>query len=211
MSLRIAMARGTPFAPAVELLGATGVPVDPLREDSRRLVFTLADGTTVLTVRPTDVPVYVELGAADIGIAGKDLLLEQRRELYELLDLGIAPCRLMYASPRGAARRRVERLGRLRVATKYPHVAHRYFAETGRQVQVVTLHGSLELAPLVGLADGIVDLVSSGATLRVNGLVEREEIALCSQRLIANRAAHKLLGDEIGELSEKLRALAVTA
>jgi ATP phosphoribosyltransferase len=209
VSLRIALARGTPFAPSIELLAGAGVPVDPLREDSRHLVFTLADGTTVLTVRPTDVPVYVELGAADIGIAGKDLLLEQRRELYELLDLGIAPCRLMYASPRGGDHRRAERLGRLRVATKYPNIALGHFAGSGRQVQVVKLHGSIELAPLVGLADGIVDLVSSGATLRANGLVEREEIALCSQRLIANRAAHKLLGDEIGELSEKLRALVV--
>lgn len=211
MSLRIALARDAPFAPSLDLLAGAGVPVDALREDSRHLVFTLDDGSTVLTVRPSDVPAYVELGAADIGIAGKDLLLEQRRELYELLDLGIAPCRLVYAAPRGGDRRRAERLGRLRVATKYPRVARDYFAQTGRQVQVVPLHGSVELAPQVGLADGIVDLVRSGATLRGNGLFEREEIARCSQRLIANRAAHKLRGDEIGELCEKLRALVATA
>jgi len=206
MSLRIALARGAPFAPVLELLAAAGFPVDPLRGDSRKLIFELEDGSTVFTVRPTDVPVYVEFGAADVGFAGKDVLAEQSRDIYELLDLHLAPCRLVYASPRKATERRADRLGRLRIATKYPNIARKYFEGTGRHVEAVPLHGSIELAPLVGLADGIVDIVSTGATMHANGLVEREQIMECSQRLVANRAAHKLHSAEIGALSESLRA-----
>lgn len=206
MSLRLVLGRGNPYSSAVELLERAGLPVAPLRRGSRRLVFRLDDGTTVITARPSDVPTYVEFGAADVGLAGKDVLLERAPDLYELLDLYIARCRLVYATPERASGRRGERTGRLRIATKYPRTARRWFEAQGRQVDVIELKGSIELAPQVGLADGIVDLTSSGVTLHKNGLVERAEIARCSTRLVANRAAHKLRGDEVAELLERLRA-----
>lgn len=207
MSLRIVLPRGAPYSSSVDLLERVGLPVDRLRRESRRLVFELEDGTTVITARPSDVPVYVEFGAADVGFAGKDVLLEQGPDLYELLDLCIAPCRLIYATPQRASERRGERTGRSRIATKYPRTARGWFEAQGRQVDIIELKGSIELAPQVGLADGIVDLTSSGVTLRKNGLLERAEIARCSTRFVANRAAHKLRGDEVAALAERLRAV----
>jgi ATP phosphoribosyltransferase len=205
MNLRVVLPRGTPYSSSIDLLGRAGLPVERLRRESRRLVFELEDGTTIITARPSDVPVYVEFGAADVGFAGKDVLLEQDPDLYELLDLRIAPCRLIYATLQRATARRGERTGRLRIATKYPRAARGWFEAQGRQVDIIELKGSIELAPQVGLADGIVDLTSSGVTLRKNGLVERAEIARCSTRLVANRAAHKLRGDEVADLVERLR------
>ena len=160
-------------------------------------------------MRPSDVPTYVEAGAADLGITGKDVLLEQAdRVVYELLDLGYG------ALPDGARRRAgattrlgeaERRLGAMRIATKYPRIAERHFEETGRQAEVIEVKGSVELAPLVGLADGIVDLVATGRTLAENDLEVREEIALCTARLVANRVAHKLRAAEVDELVERLR------
>jgi ATP phosphoribosyltransferase len=206
VSLRLVLPRGNPYPSSVELLERAGLPVAPLRRGSRRLVLQLDDGTTVITARPSDVPVYVEFGAADVGLAGKDVLLERSPDLYELLDLYIAPCRLVYATPERASERRGERTGRLRIATKYPRTTRSWFEAQGRQVDVIELKGSIELAPQVGLADGIVDLTSSGVTLHKNGLVERAEIARCSTRLVANRAAHKLRGEEVAALQERLRS-----
>jgi len=205
VSLRIALSRGTPYAPSVDLLERAGLSVAPLRAATRRLVVTLEDGTTVILARPSDVPVYVEFGAADVGFAGKDVLLELAPDLYELLDLRLVPCRLVYATPENGVAWRGERVGRLRIASKYPRAARAFFEARGRQVEVIELKGSVELAPQVGLAHGIVDLTSSGATLRENGLVEREEVARCSTRFVANRAAHKLRGDEVAALLERLR------
>jgi ATP phosphoribosyltransferase len=176
--------------------------VRPLRDAGRRLIVEAADGTRYITTRPSDVPTYVESGAADIGIVGKDVLLERAPDLYELLDLGFGECRMVYATlagedPTPAA---LEHLGVVRVATKYVRAATAHFLATGRQAEVVKVNGSVELAPLVGLAHGIVDLVATGRTLRENGLVEREDIFASSARLVANRVSHKLKADEIDRL-----------
>jgi ATP phosphoribosyltransferase len=159
-------------------------------------------------MRPSDVPTYVEAGAVDLGITGKDVLMEQHeRVVYELLDLGYGGCRMVVATRAGnrVADDLERRLGAIRIATKYPRVAARYFEQSGRQAEVIEVKGSVELAPLVGLADGIVDLVATGRTLKENGLEIREEIATSTARLVANRVSHKLRAPEVDDLVERLR------
>ena len=205
--LKLALPRGALFARTLDLLERIGVDCAELRSDSRSLVFA-AGGLALVTMRPSDVPTYVEAGAADLGVTGKDVLLEQRdRVVYELLDLGYGACRLVLAGRRGDDRLAdsERRLGAMRIATKYPRTAERYFDETGRQAEVIEVKGSVELAPLVGLADGIVDLVDTGRTLADNDLEVREEIARSSARLVANRVAHKLRAAEVDALVERLR------
>jgi ATP phosphoribosyltransferase len=182
------------------------VDVAPLGEAGRRLVLQGANGTTFITTRPSDVPTYVESGAADLGIVGKDVLRERAPDVYELLDLGFGHCRMVYATPAGAdpTPGALEHLGAVRVATKYPRTAAAHFAATGRLAEVVQVNGSVELAPLVGLAHGIVDLTATGRTLRDNGLVEREEIFRSSARLIANRVSHKLRAGVVDDLVRRL-------
>lgn len=204
------MPLGALFADAVDALGAAGVDVEPLRAAGRRLVVEAGDGTTFITTRPSDVPTYVESGAADVGIVGKDVLHERSPDVYELLDLGFGGCRMVYATragedPTPAA---LEHLGVVRVATKYPVTATEHFTRTGRQAEVVKVNGSVELAPLVGLAHGIVDLVATGRTLRENGLVEREEILSSSARLISNRASQALRAQELERLLAGLAGVA---
>jgi ATP phosphoribosyltransferase len=193
---------GALFPGSVEALEAAGVDVAPLRDLGRRLVVTAADGTTFITTRPSDVPTYVEAGAADIGIVGKDVLHERGPDVYELLDLGFGGCRMVYATREGEdpTPAALEHLGVVRVATKYPVSATEHFTRTGRQTEVVKVNGSVELAPLVGLAHGIVDLVATGRTLRENGLVEREQIFDSSARLIANRVSQTLRAGELEEV-----------
>jgi ATP phosphoribosyltransferase len=197
---------GALFEDSVEALGGAGLDVAPLRDAGRRLVVEAADGTTYITTRPSDVPTYVESGAADIGIVGKDVLRERNPDVYELLDLGFGECRMIYATVAGddPTAGALEHLGAVRVATKYPRTAEAHFAATGRQVEVVRVHGSVELAPLVGLAHGIIDLTATGGTLRANGLVEREEVFRSSARLIANRVSHKLRAEEVDDLVGRL-------
>jgi ATP phosphoribosyltransferase len=180
--------------------------VEPLRDAGRRLVIDAPDGTRFITTRPSDVPTYVEAGAADLGIVGKDVLIERRPDVYELVDLGFGACRMVYATLAGEdpTPDAVERLGAVRVATKYPNAAIAYFASTGRQAEVVKVSGSVELAPLVGLAHGIVDLTATGNTLRANGLVEREEIFVSTARLIANRASNTLRAAAMDALVDSL-------
>jgi ATP phosphoribosyltransferase len=205
--LKLAVPRGALFGETLDLLDAVGVDTAELRGGSRSLIFE-ASGLTVVTVRPSDVPTYVEAGAADLGITGKDVLLEQSdRVVYELLDLGFGRCRMVLAARAGSDRlgEAQRRLGMIRIATKYPRIAERYLESTGRQVELVEVKGSVELAPLVGLADGIVDLVATGRTLAENELEVREEIVECTARLVANRVAHKLRATEIDELAAKLR------
>jgi len=205
--LKVAVPRGALFGETLDLLDAAGIDTAALRGDSRSLIFDL-DGLTVVTVRPSDVPTYVEAGAADVGITGKDVLLEQSdRVLYELLDLGYGRCRMVLAGRKGDSRlgESQRRLGMARIATKYPRVTERHFESTGRQVEVIEVKGSVELAPLVGLGDGIVDLVATGRTLEENGLEVREEIVECSARFVANRVAHKLRAAEIDALTARLR------
>jgi ATP phosphoribosyltransferase len=205
--LRIAVPRGTLFAETLELLDRLGLDTREVRGNDRRLLFEQAG---IVTMRPSDVPTYVEAGAADLGVTGKDVLLEQsEREIYELADLGFGPCRMVLATAAGEDRaaEALRRLGVVRIATKYPRVAARYFLETGRQAEIVEVKGSVELAPLTGLAEGIVDLTATGHTLEENGLVVREEIAHCTARLIANPVAHKLKAPHIDALLDRLDAV----
>jgi ATP phosphoribosyltransferase len=205
--LKLAVPRGALFGETLDALDAAGVDTSELRGDSRSLIFE-AGGMTVVTMRPSDVPTYVAAGAADVGITGKDVLLEQSdRPVYELLDLGYGRCRMVLAGRKGSDRLEDPRgsLGMMRIATKYPRIAESYFESTGRQIELIEVKGSVELAPLVGLADGIVDLVATGRTLAENELEVREEIVECSARFVANRVAHKLRVAEIDGLTEKLR------
>jgi ATP phosphoribosyltransferase len=205
--LKIAVPRGALFTETLDVLDGAGIDTAELRGDSRSLIFE-ASGMVLVTMRPSDVPTYVESGAADVGITGKDVLLEQSdRVVYELLDLGFGRCRMVLAAQTGDDRlaEAQRRLGLMRIATKYPRIAERYFESTGRQVELVEVKGSVELAPLVGLGDGIVDLVATGRTLEENELEVREEIVECTARFVANRVAHKLRATEIDELTAKLR------
>jgi ATP phosphoribosyltransferase len=198
--LRIAVPRGALFGGTLDLLDGLGLDTAEVRGNDRKLLF---EDTGIVTMRPSDVPTYVEAGAADIGITGKDVLMEQsERDVYELRDLGFGRCTMVLASVSGAdrAEEALRRLGVMRVATKYPRVAARWFERTGRQAEIVTVKGSVELAPLTGLVEAIVDLVATGTTLRENDLVVREEIAVCTARLIANPVAHKLKAAAIDEL-----------
>jgi ATP phosphoribosyltransferase len=205
--LRIAVPRGTLFAQTLDLLERLGLDTREVRENDRKLLF---EDAGIVTMRPSDVPTYVEAGAADLGITGKDVLMEQsEREVYELVDLGYGECTMVLATAAGEDRaaEALRRLGVVRIATKYPRVAARHFLDTGRQAEIVEVKGSVELAPLTGLAEGIVDLTATGSTLRENGLVVREEIARCTARLIANPVAHKLKARAIDALLERLGAV----
>jgi ATP phosphoribosyltransferase len=205
--LRLALPRGALWPETVDALDRIGVDTAELRSDSRALVFQ-SGGLSLVTMRPSDVPTYVEAGAADLGITGKDVLMEQPdRIVYEVLDLRYGACRMVLAGREGdtALDEDERRLGGMRIATKYPRVTERHFEETGRRAEVIEVKGSVELAPLSGLADGIVDLVATGRTLAENGLEVREEIAICTARLIANRVSHKLRAAEVDELVERLR------
>jgi ATP phosphoribosyltransferase len=206
MSLTIAVPRGALFDGALGLLDELGLDTAEVRANDRKLLF---DDAGIVTMRPSDVPTYVEHGSADIGITGKDVLLEQsQRNVYELLDLGFGHCRMVVAAPEGGdpIESALRRLGRVRIATKYPRIAAQHFAATGRQAEIVEVKGSVELAPLTGLVDGIVDLTATGTTLAENGLRVVEEIESCTARLIANPVAHKLKADEIDALVGKVRA-----
>jgi ATP phosphoribosyltransferase len=209
--LTIAVPRGALFEQTVDLLTELGLDTGELRANDRKLLF---EDIGVITMRPSDVPTYVESGAADIGITGKDVLLEQSagrpgergRGVYELLDLGYGGCTMVLASKVGEdpAAEALRRLGVMRVATKYPRIAARYFEETGRQAEIVEVKGSVELAPLTGMVEAIVDLTATGTTLREHDLVAREEIVHCTARLIANPVAHKLRAAAIDALTRRL-------
>jgi ATP phosphoribosyltransferase len=203
--LTLALPKGRLLENALDLLREIGV--DGVEAESRRLIFEHPRrGLRLLFLKPADVPSYVAYGAADLGIAGKDVLLEQEPDVYEPLDLGFGFCRLVVAEPRVLAERDdPSRWSWVRVATKYPRMAEQYFSARGVQVEIVRLDGSIELAPLVGLADRIVDLVQSGETLRANGLVEVAEIARSTARLIVNRASMKTEYTRIRALIEELK------
>ncbi len=205
--LKLAVPRGALFGETLDALDGAGIDTAALRGDSRSLIFPGED-ITLVTMRPSDVPTYVEAGAADVGITGKDVLLEQSdRVVYELLDLGYGRCRMVLAGRVGdeSLGESQRRLGMIRIATKYPRIAERYFEGSGRQVEAIEVKGSVELAPLIGLADGIVDLVATGRTLEENDLEVREEIVVCTARFVANRVAHKLRATEVDDLVARLR------
>jgi ATP phosphoribosyltransferase len=205
--LRIAVPRGSLFADTLDLLERVGVDTREVRQNDRKLLF---EDAGIITMRPSDVPTYVEAGAADVGITGKDVLMEQsEREVYELTDLGYGRCTMVLATvaDEDRAAEALRRLGVVRIATKYPRLATRFFLDTGRQAEIVEVKGSVELAPLTGLVEGIVDLTATGTTLRENGLVVREEIAVCTARLIANPVAHKLKASSIDAMLERIDAV----
>ena len=203
MSLTVALSKGKLLAGTEALFRSAGLPF-PEGEGRRLVVET--DGLRFLFVKDMDVPTYVEYGVADCGIAGRDVLLETASDVYEPLDLGFGRCRLMVARPRGAADG--SRASTVRVATKYPRVASGHFLARGQSVEVVKLAGSVELAPGLGLADCIVDVVETGRTLVENGLEEVEDVAVSSARLIVNRASFHARRDEVGGLLDRLREAA---
>ena len=200
--LTVALSKGRICDEATPLLARAGIELDDDPAESRRLCITTSlEDVRVIVLRAQDVPTFVEHGAADLGITGKDVLLEHPGAgLYEPLDLGIARCRLVLAARPGAMPGRA----RPRVATKYAQTARRFFAGKGMQAEVIRLYGSMEIAPAVGLADCIVDLVETGGTLAANGLVVREEIAAVSARLIVNKAAMKLSHGRVSALVERI-------
>lgn len=199
--LTIAVSKGRIYEEALPFLEEAGITPTDDPEKSRKLILaTTRDDVQLVIIRATDVPTFVEYGAADMGIAGKDILLEHGAEsLYEPLDLGIAKCRLMTAAHKDAPIPK----GRIRVATKYVKIAQRYFASLGIQAEIIKLYGSMELAPLVGLADCIVDLVDTGNTLRANNLEPRELIMNISSRLVVNKAAMKMKNQAIAALLQQ--------
>ena len=204
--LTLALPKGRLLDPAIELLRELGVSaIDP---ESRKLIFKdPGRGLSILLLKPADVPAYVTYGAADLGIVGRDILLEQEPDVYEPLDLGFGFCRLVVAEPRELWERDdPAKWSWVRVATKYPRLTEQYFSSRGIQVEIVRLDGSIELAPLVGLAERIVDLVQSGETLRANGLVEVAEITRSTARVIVNRASMKTEYAAVTQLIEDMRS-----
>jgi ATP phosphoribosyltransferase len=203
--LTLALPKGRLLDPALVLLGGMGI--QGLTADTRRLLLTDDEaGLRFILLKPADIPAYVEYGAADLGIVGKDILAEQQPDVYEPLDLGFGFCRLVVAEPRELWERDdPAKWSWVRVATKYPTLTERYFSERGIQVEIIHLDGSIELAPLVGLAERIVDLVQSGETLRANGLVEVAEIMTSTARLVVNRASLKTAHARVNALIHAMR------
>jgi len=204
-SVTIALSKGKLLPPTLALFRQAGYSGYHVQGDDRRLILEYPEhGHRVLIVRPSDVPVYVEYGAADLGIVGKDVLLEQTPDVYEPVDLRLGVCKLVVAKPKGQMP--IQRLSsKLRVATKYPNITERFFTQQGMPVELIKLYGSIELAPLVGLADRIVDLVETGETLKANNLVEEEVIAWSSARLIVNRASLKMKHATITEVITRIK------
>ena len=199
--LTIAIPKGRIIKVLAPLFEQAGLGVSELLADDRRLIRESSDGRfRFLLLKPDDVPTYVEYGAADLGVSGRDTLLERRYDLYQPLDLGVGKCRMVVAAPEGKP---IPELPR--IATKFPRIAREHFASKGVQAEVIYVGGSVELAPLVGLADAIVDIVESGATLRDNHLEERETICPISSVLIANRSLFKLRHADVQPLIERLR------
>jgi ATP phosphoribosyltransferase len=201
----IALSKGKLLPPTLALFRQAGYSEYRVQDGDRRLILEFPDhGHRILIVRPSDVPVYVEYGAADLGVVGKDVLLEQSPDVYEPVDLGLGVCKLVVAKPNGQTP--IQRLSsKLRVATKYPNMTERFFNQQGLPVELIKLYGSIELAPLVGLADRIVDLVETGKTLKANNLVEEEIIAWSSARLIVNRASLKMKHAMVTEVINRIK------
>ncbi len=205
--LTIALPKGRILKEAVALFKKIGIDCSDVMEDSRKLIFeNKKSRIKFMVIRSQDVPTYVEYGAADAGIAGKDVLLEQERDIYEPLDLGIGICRMVVAEPKELGKKDNPRhWTHIRVATKYPNITLKHFMNKGIQVEIIKLYGSIELAPLLGLSERIVDLVQTGETLKRNGLVEVEELMKVTSKLICNRASLKTKPDRIREIVDSLK------
>ena len=205
--IRVALAKGRLFDPAVACFGRAGIVIDP--DPGRRLLIPSNNpGIEFLVVKPADVAVYVESGAADLGVTGTDVLRESEADVLEPLELGFGACRLVVASPASAPWPDLPGGKTARVATKYPRLAWRHFADAGRPVEIITVNGSVEVAPLLGLAHWIVDLVDTGNTLKANGLSEREVIMQVGAVLVANRASQKLKLEQHLKLMHRLEEAA---
>ena len=207
LNFLLAVPRGALLGESLDLLDRLDVDTAEVRSNDRKLVF---PETGIITMRPSDVPSYVEHGAVNLGITGKDVLLEQQdRDVYELLDLGFGRCRMVVAARRDgdALAESLRRLGRVRIATKYPRIAARHFAETGRQAEIIEVKGAVEIAPLLELADAIVDLTATGKTLEENNLVEVETIFESSARLVGNPVSYRLNRWHIDTFVERVKEL----
>ena len=203
--INIALPKGRLGEKVYDIFEAAGYACPSIREPNRRLTFeNEALGVRYFWVKPSDVAIYVERGAADIGVAGKDILLEYGPDVYELLDLGMGKCRMCVAGPRDF---RDDPVRTLKVATKFPNIAKTYYSAMSREIDIIKLHGSIELAPILGLSDVIVDIVETGSTLRENGLAPLEDIVDISARLVANKAIFKFKGEDIQKLCEQVRCV----
>lgn len=199
--LTIAMPKGRIFEEAVQMLRLAGYSLPNAFEESRKLIVEVPEESLrFILAKPMDVPTYVEHGVADVGVAGKDVMLEEKREVHEVLDLEISACHMAVAALPGYEKGELNP----KVASKYPNLATRFFKEQGEQVEIIKLNGSIELAPIMGLAERIVDIVSTGQTLRENGLVELEKIEEITSRLIVNSASYRLKADVISNMVERL-------
>jgi ATP phosphoribosyltransferase len=205
--LTIAMPKGRLFSSVVDLLKTAGYLKSDLADDSRRLILRDADsGLSFILAKPTDVPTYVEHGAADLGVVGKDVLLEEDKDVCELLDLGLGYCRLVVAVKDNSSLQQISQLPiNSRIATKFPRITGEYFLSRGMQVNLIKLHGSIELAPIVGIAEAIVDITSTGETLRENGLRILADVTECTARLVANPVSYKVEHKRISQLVRALR------
>ena len=205
----LAIPKGTLYKPTLKMLKKAGFDCSELEGDTRKLIFVNeTDMVKYIICRPTDIPTFVEYGAADLGFAGKDTIVEQKKDVFELLDMKYGACRFVVAMPEVLAREKNwEQFNHARVATKFPRVAENFFRSKGKQMEIIKLHGNIELAPIVGLSEMIVDIVSSGRTLRENNLVEVADIFKSTTRLIANRVSHRMKSNRIAPMIEKLREL----
>ena len=204
----VALPKGKLFGLSAELLKKIGWTAEGLSEKSRKLVITNEEARLKFIITKTaDVPTYVEYGAADIGIIGKDVIAESGKDVFELLDLGFGKCHLMMAVDKNKKRPRLEDYSHTRVATKFPHIAEKFFSERGMQMEYIKLNGSIELGPIIGLSESIVDIVETGTTLRENNLEEIVSIMNATARLIANRVSYKLKFERINKLVEDLKKI----
>lgn len=206
--LTIALPKGKLFDKSAKMLASIGYTAEGLKENSRKLVITNEqEKIRFIITKTADLPTYVEYGAADIGIIGKDVLMEESKDVYELLDLKFGLCRIMVAVPEALKQEKLSDYAHMRVATKFPNIAERFFHTMGMQMEFIKLNGSIELAPMVGLAEIIVDIVETGSTLKANKLVEVANIQVATARFIANRVSFKMKFDRINKITEQLKAL----
>ncbi len=202
--LKIALSKGRILSETIELFKKIQMDFSQVNEDSRKLFFDFEEyGTRVILAKPSDVPTYVEYGVADIGVAGKDVLLEDKKDVFELMDLNLAKCKMVVAIPKDKS----DDMPIYRVATKYPQIAERHFVKKGVPVEIIKLHGSVELGPILGISDAIVDIVSTGSTLEKNHLKILEEICPISSRLIANQVSFRVKSRQIMTLMERLESI----
>ena len=209
--LKIAIPKGYLFGECTDLLEKAGYDIAPLESKDRKLVVhSKIDSIKYIISRPMDVPVYVEHGACDIGFAGKDVLAEKESKVYELLDLKNGRCRLVLATKKDETekvKKYYQHFGSVRVATSYPNIARKYFDSKGMQAEIIKLHGSVELAPILGMAEEILDITSTGKTMKDNDLVEMEDIMISTTRLIANIASYKIKYSQISKLLDNIRKI----